>query len=70
MRQEKICRHGSLILVMVLLGSMSMVGAPSQAYGDPVSGKIIELQAADKEALAILGKGVVGNALPAKPISA
>ena len=68
MRQEKICRHGSLILVMVLLGSMSMVGAPSQAYGDPVSGKIIELQAADKEALAILGKGVVGKALPAKPI--
>ncbi len=68
MRQEKICRNGSLILVMVLLGSMSMVGAPSKAYGDPVSGKIIELQAADKEALAILGKGVVGKALPAKPV--
>ena len=69
MRLEKVCRPGFLILVMVLLGSISIVGAFSKAYGDPVSGKIIELQAEDKEALAILGKGVVGKAVPAKPIT-
>jgi len=69
MRSEKVCRPGFLIVVIVLLGSMSMVGAPSKANGDPVSGKIIELQAEDKAALAILGKGVVGKALPAKPIA-
>ena len=69
MRSEKVCRPGFLVLVIVLLGSMSMVGAPSKANDDPVSGKIIELQAEDKAALAILGKGVVGKALPAKPIA-
>ena len=57
-------------MALVLLGSMSIVGVPSKTYGeDSVSGKIIELQAEDREALAILGKGVVGNALPASPIT-
>ena len=70
MRSEKICRPGFLILIMVLLASMSMVGAPSKAYEeDSISGKIIKLQAEDRAALAILGKGVVGDALPAKPIA-
>jgi len=69
MRLENVCRPGFLILVMVLLGSLSIVGASSKAYGDSVSGKIIELQTEDKDALAILGKGVVGDALPAKPIA-
>lgn len=70
MRLEKVCRPGFLFLVMVLLGSMSIVGAPLKTYGeDSVPGKIIELQAEDREALAILGKGVVGKALPAKPIT-
>jgi len=69
MIQKKICGLGFLIMVMVLLGSISIIGTFSKAYADPVSGKIIELQAADKEALAILGKGVVGKALPAKPIA-
>ena len=69
MRLEKVCRPGFLILVMIFLGSMSIVGAPWKAYGDSVSGKIIKLQAEDREALAILGKGVVGKALPAKPIT-
>ncbi len=70
MRAEKVCRLGFLISVVVLLGSISIVGAPSRAYAeDSVSGNIIELQKEDKEALAILGKGVVGKALPAKPIT-
>ena len=70
MRLEKVCSlRFFLILVMVLLGSMSIVGAPSKAYGDSVSGKIIKLQAEDRGALAILGKGVVSQALPAKPIT-
>ena len=65
-----ICRVGLFLMVMVLLGSMSIVGTPPKAYEeDSVSGKIIELQAEDKEALAILGKGVVGKALSAKPIT-
>ena len=65
-----IYRVGLFLMIMVLLGSMSILGTPSKAYGeDSVSGKIIELQAEDKEALAILGKGVVGKALPAKPVT-
>ena len=52
------------------MGSMCIVGASSKAYGkNSVSGKIIELQAEDREALAVLGRGVVGKALPAEPIS-
>ena len=69
MRLEKVCSLRFLILVMVLLGSMSIVGAPWKTYGESVSGKIIKLQAEDREALAILGKGVVSQALPAKPIT-
>jgi len=68
MIQKKICGLGFLIMVMVLSGLISIIGTFSKAYADPVSGKIIELKAEDKEALAILGKGVVGKALPAKPV--
>ena len=66
---EKICRPGLLIMVMIFFGSIYIGGALSRAYGGSVSGKIIELKAEDKKALAILGKGVVGKALPAKPIA-
>ena len=70
MRLKKVCTPGFLILAVILLGSMSMVGAPSKAYEeDLISGMIIELQGEDKDALAILGKGVVGKALSAKPIT-
>jgi hypothetical protein len=70
MRLRKVCRPGFVILVMVLLGSMYIVGAPSKAYEeDSASGKIIELQAEDRDALAVFGRGVVGDALPVKPIT-
>jgi len=65
-----IYRVGLFFMAVVLLGSMFIVAAPSKTYGeDSVSGKIIELQGEDKEVLAILGKGVVGKALSAKPIT-
>jgi len=52
-----IYRVGLFLMVMVLLGSMSIVGTSAKAYGeDSVSGKVIALQAEDK-------------ALPAKPIT-
>jgi hypothetical protein len=60
---------GVFSMLMVFLGSIYMGGSPSKAYGEPVSGKIIELSAEDKQALAVLGKRVVGKALPAKPIA-
>ena len=69
MRLKMIYRSGFLILIMILFGSIYVGGELSKTYGDPVTGKIIELKSEDKKALAILGKGVVGKALPASPIA-
>ena len=62
-------RVGVFSMLMILLGLFYMGGSQSKAYAEPVSGKIIELETEDREALAILGKGVMGKALPAKPIA-
>jgi hypothetical protein len=36
--------------------------------GEPTSGKIFQLSDKDREALKILGEGVVGKAVPARPV--
>lgn len=70
MTREPICRFDILLLAMVLSGWLFAGGTPSKAYAGDISlGTVLELGEADRNAVAILGKGVVGRALPARPIA-
>jgi hypothetical protein len=63
-------RFQLLILAMILSGFPAVAGGISKAYaGDGSSGKVLELPETDREALSILGKGVVGRAVRADPIA-
>ena len=54
----------------VLLAVVVLITFSSPAFcKDPSSGPIVELNKRDRDALAILGEGVVGKALPAWPIN-
>lgn len=56
--------------ILILLGAASVVGFPSTGNGGgSTSGKVIHLQEVDTNAVAVLGEGVVGKALPAVPIT-
>ncbi len=56
--------------ILILLGAASVVGFPSTGNGGgSTSGKVIHLQEVDTNAVAVLGEGVVGKALPAVPIA-
>ena len=54
---------------LMLLAAMVLICLPEQGIcQDQSYGKIIELNESDREALVLLGEGVVGKALPAYPI--
>ena len=57
------------IIFPTLLMTVIFMGAPSPALCEgPCDGPVVELKQSDRDALAPLGKGVVGKALPACPL--
>ncbi len=54
--------------VMFLI-TVALLGLSSQAHGDVSAGRVVKLPEKDRQALAILGQGVVGKALPALPLN-
>ena len=58
------------IVLPALLISAIFMGMPLQAVCEgPCGGPVLELNQSDRDALALLGKGVVGKGLPACPLS-
>ncbi|MBW2709857.1 MAG: hypothetical protein JRD04_11445, partial [Deltaproteobacteria bacterium] len=64
----KVSWHNRIVLPALLITTILM-GFSSPAFCEDASaGAVVELNKIDRDALAILGKGVVGKALPAWPI--
>ncbi len=56
------------LLMALFVAILQLAFSFPAACEDPSSGAVLELTAKDREALAVLGEGVVGKALPAAPL--
>ena len=64
----KISRIKKNLLTALPVALLLMGSSPPVMCEDPTAGVVMELTESDREALALLGEGVVGKALPAVPL--
>lgn len=64
----KVSWRNRIVLPTLLMGVIFMGLPPLAVCEESCGGPVLELKKSDREALAVLGKGVVGKSLPACPL--